>query len=200
MRRLAIPMVVAPVFMVGCAARPNKPVGTAGTLAALRNVRPDVQEVKVEQGLDQAMQQYRRFLEETPETAMTPEAMRRLADLQIEKQFGIRTGNAKSRELAAPKPAQVLASSRAGSPNPDAAAGSVRLHESDQDFERRTTAEAQILPATNAAPVAGCGAAISGGFALLVFIPNCFSSCRSARRRIASGVIAVSGVSSRKRR
>src|SRR5215467_9439122 len=150
MRRLAIPMVVAPVFMVGCAARPNKPLGTAGTLAALQNVRPDVQEVKVEQGLDQAMQQYRRFLEETPETAMTPEAMRRLADLQIEKQFGIRTGNAKSRELAAPKPAQVLASSRAGSPNPDAAAGSVRLHESDQDFERRTTAEAGILAGNNA--------------------------------------------------
>src|SRR5262245_45884576 len=108
MRRLAIPMVLAPVFMVGCAARLNKPPGTAGTLAALRNVRPDLQEAKVEQGLDQAMQQYRRFLEETPETAMTPEAMRRLADLQIEKQFGIRTGNAKSREMAAPKPVQVL--------------------------------------------------------------------------------------------
>src|SRR5881394_1158786 len=79
MYRLAIPVVIAPVFMVGCAARPNKPLGTAGTLAELRNVRPDVQEVKVEQGLDQAMQQYRRFLEEAPETAMTPEAMRRLA-------------------------------------------------------------------------------------------------------------------------
>ena len=122
MRRLAIPTVVAPVFIVGCAARPNKPVGTAGTLAELRNVRPDVQEAKVEQGLDQAMHQYRRFLEETPETAMTPEAMRRLADLQIEKQFGIRTGNAKPREMAAPKPAQVLAGSQPGSPNP--AAGS----------------------------------------------------------------------------
>src|SRR6266568_3424367 len=75
MRRLAIPMVIAPVFIAGCAARPNKPLGTAGTLAELRNVRPDVQEVKVEQGLDQAMQHYRRFLEDAPETAMTPEAM-----------------------------------------------------------------------------------------------------------------------------
>jgi cellulose synthase operon protein C len=150
MRRLAIPMVVAPVFMVGCAARPNKPVGTAGTLAALRNVRPDVQEAKVEQGLDQAMQQYRRFLEETPETAMTPEAMRRLADLQIEKQFGIRTGNAKPREMAAPKPARVLEGPQPGSPHPAAAAASVRLHESDQDFERRTTAESGILAGSNA--------------------------------------------------
>src|SRR5262250_3437897 len=150
MRRLAIPMVVAPVFMVGCAARPNKPVGTAGTLAALRSVRPDVQEANVEQGLDQAMQQYRRFLEEAPETAMTPEAMRRLADLQIEKQFGIRTGNVKPREMAAPKPAHVLAGSRSGTPNPPAAAASAPLHESDQDFERRTTAEAGILAGSNA--------------------------------------------------
>src|SRR5712691_2637786 len=135
MRRLAIPMVIAPVFMVGCAARPNKPLGTAGTLAELRNVRPDVQEVKVEQGLDQAMQQYRRFLEDAPETAMTPEAMRRLADLQLEKQFGIRAGGAKPREMAAPKPAQVLAGSRAGSPHPAAVAASAGLQESDRSEE-----------------------------------------------------------------
>src|SRR3989475_7718970 len=150
MPRFAIPIVIAPVFMVGCAARPIKPVGTAGTLAELRNVRPDLQEVKVEQGLDQAMQQYRRFLEEAPETAMTPEAMRRLADLQLEKQFGIRTGNSKPREMAAPKPAPVLAGSRAGGPNPATAAASASLRESDQDFERRTTAEAGILAGSNA--------------------------------------------------
>src|SRR5712691_1633083 len=141
MRRLAIPILTAPVFMVGCAARPIKPVGTVGTLARLRNVRPDVQDVKVEQGLDQAMQHYRRFLEEAPETAMTPEAMRRLADLQLEKQFGIRAGNAKPREMAAPKPAPVLAGSRAGSSNPAAAAAGARSQESDQDIERRTTAD-----------------------------------------------------------
>src|SRR6266851_7276333 len=150
MRRLAIPVVIAPVFMVACAARSIKPVGTPGTLAELRNVRPDLQEVKVEQGLDQAMQQYRRFLQEAPETAMTPEAMRRLADLQLEKQFGIRTGNAKPREMAAPKPVPILAGSRTGSPNPAAAAASVSLRESDQDFERRTTAEAGILVGSNA--------------------------------------------------
>src|SRR5215472_12000495 len=145
MRHLAIPMVIAPVFIAGCAVRPNKPVETAGTLAELRSARPDVQEMKVEQGLDQAMQQYRRFLEEAPETAMTPEAMRRLADLQLEKQFGIRPGNAKPREMAAPEPARILASSRAGSPNPAATTASAGLLESDQDFERRTTAPTGIL-------------------------------------------------------
>lgn len=150
MPRLAILIAIAPVFMAGCAARPIKPVATSGTLAELRNVRPDVQEVRVEQGLDQAMQQYRRFLEQSPETAMTPEAMRRLADLQLEKQFGIRAGNAKPREMAAPKPAAVLAGSRAGSPNLPTTAASASPRESDQDFEQRTTAEAGILTGTNA--------------------------------------------------
>src|SRR5262249_14730598 len=134
----------------GCAARVTRSVKTTGTLAELRNVPPDRQDVKVDQGLDQAMSQYRRFLEETPETVMTPEAMRRLADLQIEKQFGMRAGNAKPRKMAAPQPAQGLAGSPVGSPNLAAATASVGLKESDQDFERRTTAETGILAGTNA--------------------------------------------------
>src|SRR3989454_765032 len=150
MRRLSIPIVLWLAFIAGCAARTNKTVGTAGTLAELRNVRPDVQEVKVEQGLEQAMQNYRRFLEETPETTMTPEAMRRLGDLQLEKQFGIRTGDAKPRQMAAPQAAQALADAQAGKANPDAADAGARLRESDQDFERRTTAEGGNLASTNA--------------------------------------------------
>ena len=51
MRRLAIPMMLAPL-VVGCAKHPEK---TTGTLAELRNVRPDVEEATVDQGLDQAM-------------------------------------------------------------------------------------------------------------------------------------------------
>ena len=145
MNGLTIPTVLALAFMVGCAARPNKLGGTAGTLADLRNVRPDVQDVKIEQGLDQAMLQYRRFLEDAPVNAMTPEAMRRLADLQLEKQFGIRTGNVKPREMPAPQPARVLAGAPGGTPDPSAA-----LRESDQDFERRTTAEAGIVAGSNA--------------------------------------------------
>jgi tetratricopeptide (TPR) repeat protein len=151
MRRLSIPMMLTLAFMVGCAARAPK---TVGTLAELRNVRPDVQEVKVEQGMDQAMHNYRRFLEETPETTMTPEAMRRLADLQLEKQFGIRAGNARPREMTAPQRAQALAGAQANRPNLAAAVTS--LGESDQEFERRTTAESQIMASGDAgAPPAG---------------------------------------------
>jgi tetratricopeptide (TPR) repeat protein len=149
MRRLTIPMVLALAFTVGCAARANKNK-MVGTLAELHNVRPDVQEGKVEQGLDQAMHHYRRFLEETPETTITPEAMRRLADLQIEKQFGIRAGDARPREMAAPEPAQARAGAQADSPNPAAAVAGAGLRESDQDFERRTTAEGGILAGSNA--------------------------------------------------
>src|SRR5262245_42266946 len=138
MHRLTIPIVLSLAFMAGCAARTNnKTVGTAGTLAELRNVRPDVQEVRVAQGLEQAMQNYRRFLDETPETTMTPEAMRRLADLQLEKQFGIRTSDSKPRPMAAPQAAQALVDAQAGKANPAAAATGTRPTESDQDFERR---------------------------------------------------------------
>ena len=146
----AVAAALALAFMAGCAARANKPVATTGTLAELHSVRPDVQEVKVEKGLEQAMQNYRRFLDDTPETAMTPEAMRRLADLQLEKQFGISAGDARPREMAAPPPA-VLAGAQPGTPNPAAAAAG--LPESDQDFERRTTAEAGRPAGSNSGAV-----------------------------------------------
>jgi len=119
-RLAAIAAVLAPLLAVACARHAGK---TAGTLAELRVVRPDVQEASVGQGLDQAMQNYRRFLEETSETAMTPEAMRRLADLQIEKQFGLRA---------------------------DAPVAEAGLRESDREFEQRTTAESGILGAGDA--------------------------------------------------
>jgi tetratricopeptide (TPR) repeat protein len=159
MRRLTLSMVLAAVLVAGCAARPGK-----GTLAELRNVRPDVQEAKVEQGLDQAMLGYRRFLEETPETQMTPEAMRRLADLQIEKQFGIRAGGGKPREMAAPEPA-----GRPAKPaSPAAAPATAGLAESEQDFERRTTAQSGMPAGDNAdASPEGAGHAVADPTAAL---------------------------------
>ncbi|MEX2149212.1 MAG: tetratricopeptide repeat protein [Steroidobacteraceae bacterium] len=146
MRRISLPLLLAPVLIAGCAGQPEK-----GTLAELRNVRPDVQEAQIEQGLDQAMQGYRRFLEETPETALTPEAMRRLADLQIEKQFGLRAGDGKPREMAAPERAQEGTDAPAESP---AAAARAGFAESEHEFEQRTTAQNEILRAGDAGPPA----------------------------------------------
>ena len=148
MRRLALPMVLAPAaLLIGCATRADK---TGGTLAELRQMRPDVQDVQVEQGIDQAVFHYRRFLEDTPPSALTPEAMRRLADLQIEKQFGIRAGNARPREMAAPQPAELRAGDRAAMVSPAATVASARQQESDQDFEQRTTGAAGILAGSSA--------------------------------------------------
>ena len=97
------------------------------------------------------MQSYRRYLDETPTSAMTPEAMRRLADLQLEKEFGITGGPPTGRwvEMAAPDagaaPSEIGAAARRArarrSPTPIAAA------ESDEDFERRTTGEVEFAPA-----------------------------------------------------
>jgi len=159
MRRLALPLLlVGPALVAGCAARPDRV--TRGTLAELRTVEPDLEEVTVEHGLEQAMDGYRRFLEQTPETVMTPEAMRRLADLQLEKQFGIRTGDGKPREMAAPETAAVAA---APATAPAAIPGTAD-RESDEDFERRTTAANETLPGdvAHAADAAGTGADPAG--------------------------------------
>jgi tetratricopeptide (TPR) repeat protein len=149
MRRLTIALVMAPVFVIGCAARPERT--TTGTLAELRNVRPDVQEVEVEDGLDQAMQGYQRFLAETPET-------RRIADLQLERQFGIHTGDGKPQEMAAPERSETPAGDQAGRPHPTALLANSGLWESDEDFERRTTAESWFLTGLGAAPSPPAGA------------------------------------------
>ena len=144
MRYLTIPILLVSALMFGCAARARKPVGTAGTLAELREVPPDVEEAKVDQSLDQAMNYYRRFLEETPETAMTPEAMRRLADLQIEKQFGIQGGDGKPQVAAAPETAQAPVEPKSARPDPATPFAAAGPRESDREFEERTTAEMGI--------------------------------------------------------
>ena len=62
----------------------------AGTLSSLRKVQPDTTDVRVDNGLEKAVDGYRQFLQETPASELTPEAMRRLADLQLEKEYGVR--------------------------------------------------------------------------------------------------------------
>jgi tetratricopeptide (TPR) repeat protein len=153
MHRRAAPLLLAPglVMVIGCAA--HKP--RTGTLAELRHVRPDLQDAQVDQGLDQAVQAYRRFLEQAPASALTPEAIRRLADLQVEKQFGIHSGPGMPRPIASPLAAEtpVAAQAQTGITPALPVAGP---RESEQDFEQRATAESQGLPAGDAgAPVPG---------------------------------------------
>lgn len=133
MKRLLLFLSTAAV-VAGCAVHPD-----GGTLADLRDVEPVLEEIRLDDSLDMAAQSYRRYLEETPSGVRTADAMRRLADLQIEKEFGI-VGDGEYIEMAAPETA---ASTTASSPAP---AKRPQSSESEGEFERRATA--MSLPAT----------------------------------------------------
>lgn len=108
-----------------------------GTLAQLRDVSLVLEDATVENGLDKAMDSYRAFLEQTPETAMTPEAIRRIADLSIEKEYGYvaNTGPSsppgKSQPLARPAVDSVAVDKLAG------LSSIAKSEESEHDFEQR---------------------------------------------------------------
>ena len=57
-------------------------------LVTARKREENLQEVAVDDGIDQAIAGYRQFLEEAPASSLTPEAMRRLADLKLEAKAG----------------------------------------------------------------------------------------------------------------
>jgi len=129
--------VLAPAFAAGCTAAPQR-----GTIAELASVPADVAEVEVADSLDLATVSYRRYLEETPTSALTPEAMRRLADLQLEKEFGITGDSERWVEMAAPEPGAAPESTigtaeDAGTAPVAAASIADAIAESDADFEDR---------------------------------------------------------------
>ena len=148
MLRRAIPIVVVSAFLGGCTAH-HKPVNTQGTLADLQKVAPDVKDADTKESVEQAMEHYRKFLDESPETPMTPEAIRRLADLELEKEYGIHAGEGKPKPMPAPESAKASTSKPAGTPNKAGAVAKAGHGESDQEFERRTTAENKIPASSN---------------------------------------------------
>ena len=79
---ITVLLLVYGLSVTGCAA-----YNTEGTLGSLKNVDIEIKEEVIVGSLEKALESYQRYLEETPETAMTPEAIRRLADLKIEKEY-----------------------------------------------------------------------------------------------------------------
>jgi tetratricopeptide (TPR) repeat protein len=59
------------------------------TIAQLRNTQIEIKEEKIEDVPEKAMESYQSFLEKTPESTLRPEAIRRLADLKIERETGL---------------------------------------------------------------------------------------------------------------
>ncbi len=144
-------------MLVACSSISNK-----DTIAKLRDVQIEIKEEKIEGGLEKAMLSYQRFLEETPDSTLTPEAIRRLADLKIEKEYGTLSQGPKSAgrapALSAPERAtHPKVASVAGTPSDQALAYIPDRDESEADFERRATREQPVDSMTAAAdkPVEG---------------------------------------------
>src|SRR5512141_2726090 len=111
MNRIRLFICAAPLMLAACASVGDRvPVGdrNGDTIAALRNAPIEIKEEKIEGGLEKAMLGYQRFLEDTPDSALTPEAIRRLADLKIQKEYGTLTTGAatagRAPALPAPEP------------------------------------------------------------------------------------------------
>jgi tetratricopeptide (TPR) repeat protein len=137
MKRHALIIALASSGLFGCATTSEQ-----GTLAELQQVQADVKDVYLEDSLERAAQSYRRYLEETSESARTPEAMRRLADLQIEQAYGV-LGSGEIVEMAAPEAANAAASIVAPkTPSPRTAPT-----ESELEFEQRATQREELLAA-----------------------------------------------------
>jgi cellulose synthase operon protein C len=139
MRRLALMLCLAQLALGGCATAPERQ-----TLAELRSVTIPLEEVQVSDGLERAMYGYRSYLEEAPHSARTPEAMRRLADLQVEKEYGL-LGDGGIVELPAPESAAGARAQPAARAAGEPAA--VPSGEALDEFEQRATAQ-QAWPAT----------------------------------------------------
>lgn len=146
------PLFLTAAAVVGCAGSPD-----GETLSRLRGVEPDATEVRVEDGLQRAMVAYRAFLDEAPESSLTPEAMRRLADLKLEKEYGV-LGDADA-ALPAPEKAQ---QNPPAAPAPWAVADVSQQEESARDFERRASQEKELGPSTRDSSIDTPGGVVAG--------------------------------------
>jgi len=144
MNRMRLLILFLPLMLAAC-----QTVSDRDTIAELRSRQIEIKEEKIEDGLDKAMESYERFLQDTPDSALTPEAIRRLADLKIEKEYGTITETpgdgemAPAAQLTAPEPlkrvelGETAASSEISDPSPVD-------EESEADFEKRATQTRQL--------------------------------------------------------
>lgn len=150
MRRGYLLICALPLCLAACATLDER-----GTIAQLRNVQVDTSEVEISDGLDRAMESYQLFLAESDSSGMAPEAIRRLADLKVEKEYGLITSGETEPEDAMPK---VKLQERLDLRAPERATRTeappsepvvVEAGESDAAFEQRTTGlEPPVAPAS----------------------------------------------------
>lgn len=106
------------LLLVACAGSGSTDSGDS--IASLRGQKIVVEEEKIEDGLEKAIAGYKKFLESTTDEEMTPEALRRLADLKISAVEGAYDPNTKSITYATPGQTKVtspLTGKRSGEEN-----------------------------------------------------------------------------------
>jgi tetratricopeptide (TPR) repeat protein len=152
MNRSRLFILSLPVVLAAC----SPVVDDRGTIAQLRNRHIEIREEKIDGGLAKAMEGYRRFLKETPDSPLAPEAIRRLADLKVENEYGFITDHKPEEQLRTPSP--LMGEGRGGgeavhvpsghhpppSPLPsregEESLSRSRVQESDSDFVERAAA------------------------------------------------------------
>jgi tetratricopeptide (TPR) repeat protein len=152
MKRIRLFIWAVPLFLAACAS-----TGDRDTIARLNHMHIEIKEEKIEGGIEKAMQSYQRFLEDTPDSALTPEAIRRLADLKIEKEYGTFTPDTGSAERSAPEREPRPGVAPAGGTPPDAYTPD--NSESEEDFEKRATSQQPVdsIAAAADSPIEGAG-------------------------------------------
>ncbi|KUJ82682.1 hypothetical protein AWR36_012065 [Microbulbifer flavimaris] len=155
------------LLVQGCA------VNDRNTIGSLQRVDIAIEEEYIDGSLEKALASYQQYLQETPESSLTPEAMRRIADLKIKQahraEAGLVDGGAAAQRQAssgAETPANnadtvaISRNARSGggqltapvaSPAPIVAGEAARASvagagstESDRDFERRASGAVEI--------------------------------------------------------
>ena len=146
MNRIRLFILALPVLLIGCHS-----VSDRDTIAKLRHMQIEIKEEKIEGGLEKSMQSYQGFLEQTTDPVLTPEAIRRLADLKIEKEYGTltegvgSTGQVTTPTSPVPERAVLPKSDPVTGESSNPALVHIPVHEeSEADFERRTTQRQRV--------------------------------------------------------
>ena len=148
MMHLRLTLLASSLLLAAC----TTTVNNKGTLADLKGVKLDLKDEHIEGGIEKAMASYQKFLDKTPESAMTPEAIRRLADLKLEKEYGVAERPGRPVPVAtggvAPmaRPGGFDARRDAGKGGASTAQSSAiaKMDESTSDFEKRASGAEEI--------------------------------------------------------
>ncbi|MCW8943012.1 MAG: tetratricopeptide repeat protein [Gammaproteobacteria bacterium] len=123
-------LITASMLLTACATTNNE-----GTLGSLSDVKFELKQEKVDGSLEKAMASYEKFLKETPETEMTPEALRRLADLKIQKEYEAEdVARAKEQVEQVKESAGELPDAKAAAPIADSASQATDIQTPDTSF------------------------------------------------------------------